>query len=228
MRQNVVVGGLKLYTFSPLIRHVLKEQRTVILMSCSIRLLSMNQVAVKLRFLTKRGKARKDRVGGLKAEKKGLEAQLESAKVGCPCVCFSHSASCFFLARRRAVLGRVAGALTRCLFCWVGSVPRLVVERPPELTLVMFFHVRFRDGAWFSPTLLRRAFRFTHQYSSLVLAAVQRSAARDPPSLAPGGAVAARAENSRPPCRPRGDQVGLSSEARGGARHRGGCKEGQA
>lgn len=36
---------------------------------------------MKLRFLAKRGKARKDRVETLKAEEQGLEAQLESTKV---------------------------------------------------------------------------------------------------------------------------------------------------
>eukprot|EP00752_Nemacystus_decipiens_P016359 g14628.t2 len=41
-----------------------------------------DEVGVKLRFLTKRGKARRDRVEALKAEKRDLEAQLKSAKAG--------------------------------------------------------------------------------------------------------------------------------------------------
>ena len=47
------------------------------------------KVAVKLRFLTKRGKARKDRVEALKAEKEDLEAKLQATKVWC--VSFFHS-----------------------------------------------------------------------------------------------------------------------------------------
>lgn len=43
--------------------------------------LSIDQVGVKLRFLAKRGEARKGRVETLKAEKKDLETQLKSTKV---------------------------------------------------------------------------------------------------------------------------------------------------
>lgn len=49
--------------------------------------MSINQAGVKLRFLAKRGKARKDRVEALKAEKKDMETQEKSTKV-CSCFCF--------------------------------------------------------------------------------------------------------------------------------------------
>eukprot|EP00903_Cladosiphon_okamuranus_P005634 g5600.t1 len=41
-----------------------------------------DEVGIKLRFLAKRGKARKDRVETMKAEKKDLEVKLKSAKAG--------------------------------------------------------------------------------------------------------------------------------------------------
>jgi len=67
-------------------------------MGCVFEYLMMNQVGVKLRFLTKRGKTRRDRVEALKAAKEDHEAQLKSTKVKRFLICY-HTRSIYCLLR---------------------------------------------------------------------------------------------------------------------------------